>query len=118
MLLTPYEQWLAKKGVAFFQARGFEVVGEEHLGITDSFEKMVEMTPEQIVKWAQSRVSSNADGAFISCTDFPTMGAAERLEGMLGIPVITANQATVWQLLKLARYNCPLVGYGKLLHKF
>ena len=46
------------------------------------------------------------------------MGAAEQLEETLGIPVITANQATVWQLLKLAGYNRPVSGYGELLRRF
>ena len=79
---------------------------------------MTEMPSEEIAKWVQSKVPSNSDGVFISCTCFPAMGAVEQLEETLSIPVITSNQATVWQLLKLAGYTHPVTGYGELLQRF
>jgi maleate isomerase len=113
-LLTPYEQWLTDRGVAYFQAHGFEVAGERHLGITDAL-KMAQTSPEEILEWAKTGVYKDSDGVFISCTCFPAMAVAEELEQVLGIPVVTSNQASAWQLLKLAGHSTPVSGYGKLL---
>jgi len=100
MFLTPYEQWLTKRGVEFLRANDFEVVGSEHMSFTNS-QNMVNMTSEKIVEWAKTKV----------------MGAAEQLEKDLGIPCVTSNQATVWYLLKLSGYSSPVPGYGALLRK-
>lgn len=114
ILLTPYEKWLTDRGAEYFQAHGFDVIGSEYLSITDAL-KMVEMTPSQIADWAKSTSTPNCDGLFISCTCFPAMGAAEQIEKDLGIPVVTSNQATVWEMLKIAGYSSPISGYGTLL---
>ena len=116
MLLTPYEQWLTQRGVEFLNANSFEVVGSEHLNFTDS-QDMIDMTSEQIVEWAKTKIKQNCDGVFISCTCFRGMGAAEQLEKDLGIPVVTSNQATVWYLLQLSGYSSPVTGYGALLRR-
>src|SRR5438128_2519732 len=43
-----------------------------------------------------------ADGVFIACTALPTLPVIEHLEEDLGKPVITANQATMWEALRLS----------------
>ena len=116
MLLTPYEQWLTQRGVEFLNANNFEVIGSEHLNLTDS-QDLVNVTSEQIVQWAKTKIRQNCDGVFISCTCFRGMGAAEQLEKDLGIPVVTSNQATVWYLLQLSGYSSPVTGYGALLRE-
>lgn len=116
MLLTPYEQWLTQRGVEFLKANNFEVIGSEHLNLTDS-QDLVNVTSEQIVQWAKTKIRQNCDGVFISCTCFRGMGAAEQLEKDLGIPVVTSNQATVWYLLQLSGYSSPVTGYGALLRE-
>lgn len=116
MLLTPYEQWLTQRGVEFLKANNFEVIGSEHLNLTDS-QDLVNVSSEKIVQWAKTKIRQNCDGVFISCTCFRGMGAAEQLEKDLGIPVVTSNQATVWYLLQLSGYSSPVTGYGALLRE-
>ena len=116
MLLTPYEKWLTQRGIEFLKANKFEVIGSEHLNLTDS-QDLVNVTSEQIVQWVKTKIRQNCDGLFISCTCFRGMGAAEQLEKDLGIPVVTSNQATVWYLLQLSGYSSPVTGYGALLRE-
>ncbi len=116
MLLTPYEKWLTQRGIEFLKANKFEVIGSEHLNLTDS-QDLVNVTSEQIVHWVKTKIRQNCDGLFISCTCFRGMGAAEQLEKDLGIPVVTSNQATVWYLLQLSGYSSPVTGYGALLRE-
>ncbi len=116
MLLAPYEQWLTQKGVEFLRSNNFEVVGSEHLNLTDS-QDLVNVTSEEIIQWAKTKIKQNCDGVFISCTCFRGMGAAEQLEKDLGIPVVTSNQAMVWNLLQLSGYSSPVTAHGALLRK-
>jgi maleate isomerase len=41
----------------------------------------------------------------------------EQLEQDLGKPVITSNQATAWQLMRLLGIDDPIEGYGELLRR-
>ena len=116
MLFAPYEQWLTQRGVEFLKTNNFEVIGSEHMNLTDS-QDLVNVTTEQIVQWVKTKIKKNCDGVFISCTCFRGMGTAEQLEKDLGIPVVTSNQAMVWHLLQLSGYSSPVTGYGTLLQK-
>jgi len=116
MLFAPYEQWLTQRGIKFLKANNFEVIGSEYLNLTDP-QDIVNITSEQIVEWAKTKIRQNCDGIFISCTCFRGMGAAEQLEEDLGIPVVTSNQAMVWRLLQLSGYRSPVIGYGNLLQR-
>jgi maleate cis-trans isomerase len=37
------------------------------------------------------------------------------LERQLGLPVISSNQAMLWEMLQASGYDRPLPGYGRLL---
>lgn len=44
--------------------------------------------------------ASNADGVFVSCTNFRTFEIIAQLKADLGKPVVTSNQATLWNALR------------------
>jgi len=114
ILLTPYVKWLGQRAAEFLAAHGFKIIVEDHLGIDDPFE-MAGFTPQQIVRWAQSKQHPEAEGMLISCTCFPALSIADALERKLQIPVVTSNQATIWQLLQQAKAAVSISGYGTLL---
>ena len=113
-LFTPYQEWLTERGERFLQGRGFEVLSRSFLSITDPL-AMVEMPGEEIANWAAPQVAKGSDAVFISCTCFRGMEAIAQLEDELGIPVVTSNQATVWQLLDMVGRPTALPGFGRLL---
>ena len=55
-----------------------------------------------------------ADAVLISCTGQKTADFITDLEGQLGKPVVTSNQATGWQALKLLGVEPKLPRRGKL----
>lgn len=113
-LLTPYQEWLTERGERFLESRGFEVLARDYLSITDPL-AMVEMPGEEIANWAAPKVAEGSDALFISCTCFRGMEAIQQLEDELGMPVVTSNQATVWQLLNMVGRAPLLPGFGRLL---
>jgi maleate isomerase len=47
-----------------------------------------------------------------------TFEVIDRLEYDLQKPVITSNQATIWNMLRMAGVNDRIEGYGQLLSKY
>jgi maleate isomerase len=56
-----------------------------------------------------------AEALFVSCTGLQAHTAIPALEAATGRPVVTSNQAQVWEALSLLGYARPVLGYGRLL---
>lgn len=56
---------------------------------------------------------ADAEAVFISCTNVPTYGLLAPLEAELAMPVLSANQVTLWAAL--AAVGLSLVGEGQWL---
>ena len=63
----------------------------------------------------RTRCPSCADGVLIAGTGFRCVGIIQALEQDLGLPVVTANQASLWHCLRLAGICSSVAGYGNLL---
>ncbi len=59
-----------------------------------------------------------ADSLWLPCPHWSVAEAIEPLEQELGIPVVSALQATVWHALRRCNVNDKVAGYGRLLREF
>jgi len=75
------------------------------------FEQALEPLYQQIVHADKKK----ADGILIAGTGFRCVGLIEQLEDQLGLPVITANQASLWHVLRRSGISTTIGGYGRLL---
>lgn len=112
---TPYEPDLTRKVVEFLEAAGYEVVDSTGLGLTRNTE-IGQQTPETAYQQAQHLDTTAADGVFISCTNYPTFPAIDPLERDLGLPVVTSNQATLWDALSTLEIHDAPDSLGRLFH--
>ena len=98
---SPYPLPAHRLGVRFFGDSGFEVVDSDTFECLKSLD-IPAMRPEDIVsRLGRHRDTlGQCDGVFISCTNFRALPVVETLEQELGIPVISANQATIWAGLR------------------
>jgi maleate isomerase len=71
-------------------------------------------TPEIIADFVDKHLAPEADGIFLSCTNWRAVEVAERLETETGLPVVTSNQATIWATLDTLGLDEPRPGYGRL----
>lgn len=113
-ILTPYIRAVSEPFVDYFAARGLETVTLTCLGIEDDRD-MARLAPASIAAVAEEVCDPAAEGLFISCTALRAAEAAEAIEEALGRPVVTSNQAMVWQALRIAGCDTPVAGYGRLL---
>jgi len=116
-LATPYAKSIGKKETQFFEKGilGMKVVAEKHLGYVPNIPKG-KLAPESAYLTAREIDRPEADGIFISCTNWRTIEIIEPLEADTGKPVVTSNQASLWMALKMIGVAGP-EGYGKLFRK-
>jgi maleate isomerase len=110
-IVTPYPDEINARLKAFMQDSGFDVVTLKGLGLYSEIYNQPAGAAYQLAKEADSR---RADAIFISCTNFRTVAVLPILEQDLGKPVISANQVTVWDLLRLANVRPDNKNYGQL----
>ncbi|WP_299949891.1 aspartate/glutamate racemase family protein [uncultured Ruegeria sp.] len=116
-MVTPYESEIADLMAHTFSERGFEIVNRLDFGITGSAD-ISRVTPEAIFKVATSLSTRGVDATFVSCTDFQSLTVLESIETATGLPVISSNQAMVWQLVTHSGLTNSIPGYGRLLENF
>jgi len=114
VLVTPYPEPLNRLEKEFLQSNGFEVVS------MNSCECKIhgfqgEYPPHVVYRLAREACVDEADGIFISCTNFRTIEIIEKLERDTNKPVISSNTATFWKMLKMVGIHEPIRGYGQLL---
>ena len=71
--------------------------------------------PERIMEAARDIDCGELQAILIPDTAIAMFHAASRLEDSLGKPVISANQATLWDALRLAGSDLKPRGFGRLL---
>ena len=59
--------------------------------------------------------AQDADGVFVPCPRWPTIGDVELLEKEIGKPVVTSCQAYIWYALKLIHIKEKVTGFGQLM---
>lgn len=73
------------------------------------------VSPGRVYRFAKELFVPEADGIFISCTDFRSIEILQALENDIGKPVVSSNQALMWKMLQLARVHESIEDFGRLL---
>ena len=97
---------------------GFEVAAIRGMGLKKSID-MGKVTPEETYRLAREVVHSapKADGILNSCGNLRTFEAIEPLEMDTGLPVVTSNQAGLWQAMRMTGIKDRLNSLGRLLRE-
>lgn len=94
----PYDRHVSEAFVRYLGESGVAVVGAEFLGLTHDIWRV---GPDTIWKLLLAADRPDAEGLVVACTNMATYDLITRVEAVIGKPVITANQATMWALLGL-----------------
>ena len=87
---TPYVEALNRAERRFFEARGIEVAEIRGLGIRRSVD-IGKCYPERALELALGLPHADAEGIFISCTNFRTIDILPELERRTGKPAISSK---------------------------
>lgn len=111
-VVTPYLDEINDKLKTFLEASGFEVVAMK--GMQLDSDDIALVPSKEVAKYVKSVPLDGADAVFVSCTNFATVDILDKLEQDLDLPVLSANQVTMWEALNLAEIEPCKLGVGSL----
>jgi maleate isomerase len=117
-IATSYLAEIDARLAEVLERSGFEVAAIRGMGLKKSID-MGKVSPEETYRLAREVVRSaqQADGILISCGNLRTFEAIEPLEIDTGLPVVTSNQAGLWQVLRITGIRDHLTSLGRLLRE-
>ncbi|MER6941022.1 maleate cis-trans isomerase, partial [Nocardioides sp. NPDC000441] len=108
-----YPEELAAHFSTFLEAGGVEVVSFGASGIFTAVDAG-RLGPDAVLEMTLSVDVPEAEAVLVPDTALHTLTCIDTLEKALGKPVLTANQVTVWEGLRLAGTPRPLPRLGTL----
>lgn len=107
---TPYDAAVTARLHDFLEETGVSITRSAHLGLSGRIWTVPYAVTAALVR---DVAASGCEAVFVSCTNLPTYDIVAPLEAELGIPVLTANQVTMWASLR--RVGLAAVGPGQSL---
>ncbi len=119
-ILTPFDKKGNESATRMFEELGFEVVSS--VGFSCANALHIAHVPD----WAKEKAilkllatSANRLDAIVQCgTNMSLIDVTQKLEPMIGIPILGINAVTFWYALRENGFEGALLGAGRLLHEF
>ena len=110
VLITPYSAATTEHEASFLRQAGYDVLSARGFALAGSDAYCA--TPPQF--WRDRAIEAarpDADAYLISCANISVFGVIKELEAQLERPVVTSNQAVIWDALRLIGWRetagCP-----------
>ena len=113
-IVTPYVDLTNKRLEAFLGQYGIEVTRLETFDMLDMFDH-AKIQPHDVYHQVKRAATGNEDAIFVACTQVRALEVVDMLEQDLGVCVMSAVQATIWQTYKTIGIDPKLQTYGSLL---
>ena len=113
VVATPYLDEINVMEAEYLVDRGFDVLDIQGLNVEDG-EAMGRITRECLRDFALSIDRPDADAIFFSCGGIRTIDVVQEIEDAAGKPVVSSNQAMMWDCLRRAGIADRIEGYGRL----
>ncbi len=119
-ILTPFDKKGNESATQMFEELGFEVVAS--VGFSCAHAVHIAHVPD----WAKEKAilellanDENELDAVVQCgTNMSLIDVSEKLEPLVGIPILGINAVTFWYALRENGFEGALVGAGRLLREF
>ena len=99
----------------YFEDNGFNVVAMQGMGL--EFKSIQDVPPEKIAAFVKKTFAEHkgADGVYILGSSLEALPLIAPLERELGVPVVQAIAARIWEIQRRLKVHEPIKGYGRLL---
>ena len=111
VLITPYSVSTTEHEADFLRKAGYDVLSAQGFALdgSDAYCR----TPSQF--WYDRVVAARRPDAYlISCANISVFGVIDDLEARLERPIVTSNQAVIWEALRLIGWRAPPRHLGRL----
>ena len=110
-LASPYLSDVEQQFIDFIEAHSIKVTNSLSLYLKDGH---AIVPPEKMRQLVESADVPEAEAVFVGCTGQKLGEHLEAMEAKLNKPVLTANQVTSWDALRLMGVSPCLIGRGRL----
>jgi maleate isomerase len=116
-VVTAYVAGINALEEEYFTRHGFSVDTLVGLGI-ELDQDIARVKPSFLADYAASVAHPDSDALFISCGALRTLDIIGELEARTGKPVVTSNQAMMWDCLRGVGIDDKFDNYGRLFREF
>ncbi len=111
---SPYVKNINNDAIEFLKQNGIQTVSSAH--VDDELDNYGQgnLAPEQVCELARNANSDQAQAIVLSCTDMRAVEVVNQLEQELNKPVITSNQAMLFNALQYIDVSPNEIDCGKL----
>ena len=114
-IFTPYTNEINQSVINYFEKENIEIDELSYFDIASDLD--IGKVDRQYLFDALSKIDiSKSDALFISCTALPVLNIIDKLEKKLNKPVLSSNQALIWDSLESIGKNKSVIGFGKLFN--
>lgn len=114
---SPYVAQINDMAVRFLSDAGVETVARSEVGEALDNYGQGKLTPQAVYDLGLAADHPEAEALVLSCTDMRSVEVIARLEQAVGKPVISSNQAMMYQAMRFSGIEEALPGYGRLLER-
>lgn len=114
---SPYVPSLNDASVSFLENEGIETLCRGEFQVALDNDGQGALTPDDVLSLAHSADHPDAEAIVLSCTDMRSVECIEQLEAELNKPVVTSNQAMVFQALDCVDLGRPPKAFGRLFER-
>lgn len=112
---SPYVPAINDMAVDFLSEIGVKTVNRSEVEATLDNNGQGELSPQAVYDLGLAADHPDAEAIVLSCTDMRSVECIDELEAKLDKPVVSSNQAMVFQAMKFAKLDDALAGFGQLL---
>lgn len=114
-IATPFRKDVNVKLVEFLEGNGFKIAGMNAIDPAPSPQEVILLPSTVAYRLAKTAVKPDSDCVFICSTDLPSLEIIDALEKDIKKPVISTNQALLWDMLRMIDIKTAIDGFGALL---
>ncbi|WP_338549710.1 maleate cis-trans isomerase family protein [Roseovarius phycicola] len=114
---SPYVPTLNDEAIGFLASEGFETVGRADFEGTLDNVGQGALSPQDVFELGIRADHPQAEAVVLSCTDMRSVEVIAELETKLGKPVVTSNQAMMFQVIDMAHLGPAPKGFGQLFER-
>ena len=112
---SPYVREINDMAIDFLKEAGFSTVHCSEVSTRLDNYGQGELLPEKVYNLGLKADHKDSQAVILSCTDMRSVEVISKLEEMLDKPVISSNQAMMFQAMRVTGIEDSMPGYGKLL---
>lgn len=118
-LLTPFDETGTANARRMFEDLGFEVVASVGLACANAVQiaHVPDWAKERAIQESLALPENRLDAIVQSGTNMSLLDVTERLEPVLGIPILGVNAVLFWHALRESGIAASLLGAGRLLRE-